>query len=243
MTEIANLTNISMSFDGNKILYDVNMSIKEGEIITIIGPNGSGKSTLAKILIGLIEPTSGSRTVKENIKLAYMPQKMIVNQQLPITVQRFLQLNSISKEQLTDICKELEIEHILARQMSEISGGEMQRILLARSLLSSPNLLILDEPMQGVDLNGQIWFYKLLAKFRDERKISIIIISHDLHMVMKATDKVLCLNHHICCFGTPGDLISDPAYIKTFGQSSLDTMAIYSHHHDHVHTSNCQTEL
>jgi zinc transport system ATP-binding protein len=242
MTEIATLTNISMSFDGNKILYDVNMSIKEGEIITIIGPNGSGKSTLAKILIGLIKPTSGSRIIKENIKLAYMPQKLVINQQLPITVKRFLQLNSDSQDQIENICKELEIDNIISRQMSELSGGEMQRVLLARCLLSSPDLLVLDEPMQGVDLNGQIWFYKSLAKFRDERKISIVIISHDLHMVMKATDKVLCLNHHICCFGTPGDLLNDPAYLKTFGHDSLETMAIYSHHHDHIHTSNCNTE-
>lgn len=240
MNELINLTNVSMEFNGNKVLYDVNMSVCKGEIVTIIGPNGSGKSTLAKILIGLIEPSSGNRTIKEQIKMSYMPQKITINQQLPITVKRFLQFNSSSCEEISLICQELEIDHALLRQMSEISGGEMQRVLLAHCLLSSPQLLILDEPMQGVDFKGQIWFYKLLAKFRDERKISIIIISHDLHTVMKATDKVLCLNHHICCFGTPDILLNDPFYMNIFEKQSLETMALYVHHHDHDHLSDCK---
>jgi len=235
MNELVILRDISKSYNDTKVLYDVNFTIKKGEIITVIGPNGSGKSTLARILMGLIKADSGSRIISKGTNISYMPQKIAINPQLPLTVMRFLTIALPKQENITKICQELEIESVLLRQMSEISGGEMQRVLFARCLLSSPDLLILDEPMQGVDLNGQIWFYQLLAKFRDERKISILIISHDLHMVMKATDKVLCLNHHICCFGTPDAISTDPAYLETFSKEAIATMAIYNHHHHHNH--------
>jgi zinc transport system ATP-binding protein len=232
---IVKLEDISINFDEQKILEHINFSVKEGEIITIIGPNGSGKTTLAKIILGLIKPTSGNIWVKEHIKVGYMPQKISIDKQLPLTIERFLHLTGANTELVNKAAEEIGISYIMKKQVHDISGGEMQRVMLARSILFSPSILVLDEPIQGVDITGQIEFYELIAKIRNSKKISIIMISHDLYMVMKATDHVLCLNKHICCHGTPEDISKHPYYIEAFGSQALGTLALYSHHHDHKH--------
>jgi zinc transport system ATP-binding protein len=235
---ILELTNINLSFSRIKILEDINISIKRGEILTIIGPNGSGKTSLAKLILGIIKPDSGAKKIKDNINIGYMPQKISIDPQLPLTVERFLTLSSkqYDKDIMQGLAAEIGITPLLKREIQNISGGEMQRLMLARSLLFNPELLVLDEPIQGVDITGQAEFYNLIEKLRKTRNIAIIMISHDLYMVMKTTDHVLCLNRHICCQGTPEDISKHPSYIKLFGNDALKALAVYSHHHDHLHS-------
>jgi zinc transport system ATP-binding protein len=237
---LVQLNNISLSFNNQRILEDISFTVAEGEIITIIGPNGSGKTTLAKILLGLIKPDYGSRTIAANIVCSYMPQKIKINEQLPLTVCRFLSLTKASKQHILTLSEEIGIAHLLDKQIHYISGGELQKVLLTRSLLFNPQLMVLDEPIQGVDINGQAEFYQLIAKIRDQRNIAIVMISHDLYMVMKSTEKVLCLNRHICCQGTPEDISKHPYYMDAFNKDALSTLALYSHQHDHVHHGHTQ---
>jgi zinc transport system ATP-binding protein len=175
---------------------------------------------------------------RKNIIVGYMPQRIQVERSLPITIERFLKLRTKPKnfDKLMTIAQETGIMHIMKSQLAEISGGEFQRVLLAKALLVNPDLLVLDEPVQGVDVTGQIEFYKLIKQIRDKRQISVLMISHDLFMVMRATDHVVCLNHHICCEGNAEDVSKDPAYLHLFGDAA-ETMAIYEHalDHDHAH--------
>lgn len=235
---LINLNSVSFSNHKKNIIENISLKVHLGEIITIIGPNGTGKSTLAKILIGLIKPTKGERWAKENLIFGYVPQRISFDSNLPLPVIDFLVLKS--KIIKTDpyfemLLNEFSIKKLVNSQMHNLSGGEMQRVLLVKALLQKPDILILDEPTQGLDINGQSEFYKLLETIRAKRKISIIMISHDLYMVMKTTDQVICLNHHICCQGTPEQIVNDKIYQEIFSKIPENALAIYKHQHDHHH--------
>ncbi len=235
---ILNVNNIVKKFRNKKVLDEISFSIHEGEIVTIIGPNGGGKSTLAKIISGVVKQDSGTISFGKNINIGYMPQKLSINSSLPLDVEYFLRLQintKVSDDELYTIVKQVGIQNILKNSMHEVSGGENQRIMLARALLGKPNLLILDEPEQNVDVNGQAEIYSLLNELNKKQNIAILLISHDLHFVMRSSHHVICLNHHICCEGMPNKLRLDKRYIDLFGSEFADNLAIYPHHHDHKH--------
>ena len=227
---LINLQSVSKSFAGRKVLQNISMSISRGEITTLIGPNGSGKSSLIRIILGLISPESGDIKRAADLRVGYMPQKLYVDTTLPISTYRFLQLANASAKACDKALELTGITHVKHSSFHRLSGGEMQRVLLARAILREPNLLVLDEPVQGVDISGQNELYGIIVKLRKELNCGVIMVSHDLHLVMSATDHVICLNHHICCQGTPEKVTQDPAYIDIFGKTS-----VYLHQHDHQH--------
>ncbi|ADZ89496.1 zinc ABC transporter ATP-binding protein ZnuC [Marinomonas mediterranea] len=235
-TCLAELSNIGITFGERKLLSNIDVRLHRGEIVTLIGPNGSGKSTLIRTLLGLQSPTEGKVTRHEDLRIGYMPQKLHIDPTLPLTVKHFLGLvRNVDKKDILPTLKKLGIEHLVNSQVRVLSGGETQRVLLARALLNKPNLLVLDEPVQGVDVNGQIELYKLIVKIRDEINCGVLMISHDLHLVMAQTDTVVCINQHVCCSGTPQHVKGHPAYQALFGIPGAESLAIYAHHHDHEH--------
>lgn len=226
---------IGLSINQRQILHDINLSINAGEIVTLIGPNGSGKTSLVKVLLGLIQSDEGRLQKKEKLVTGYMPQKLHIDGVLPMSVKRFLKMGTKASEaEIQKMSNALGIENLFAQAVQSVSGGEFQRVLLTRALLRKPDLLVLDEPAQGVDINGQQQLYQLISKIRDDYGCGVLMISHDLHLVMEATDQVLCLNTHICCSGHPEAVSQHPEYLRLFG-SSLDGMAVYTHRHNHSH--------
>lgn len=229
-------TDIGVRFGDRQILNHVGLTLHAGEIVTLIGPNGAGKTTLVRIVLGLLEPHTGTVWRKPGLRIGYMPQRLAIEPTLPITVRRFLQLaaprDSVGIEAALE---RLKVAHIAGAQLQSISGGELQRVLLARALLRDPQLLVLDEPAQGVDVAGQAELYQLIARISDEQHCGVLMISHDLHLVMSATDQVLCLNHHICCQGRPEKVSNDPAFLELFGPRVVRNLAVYTHHHNHTH--------
>ncbi|HEX5635591.1 MAG TPA: zinc ABC transporter ATP-binding protein ZnuC [Gammaproteobacteria bacterium] len=220
---------------GRAVLDNVDVQVRAGEIVTLVGPNGSGKTSLIRVLLGLQAADSGSIQRQPGLKVGYMPQRLHVDRVLPLTVQRFLLLaGNVTDDALLRACQRSGIEPLLQKPLQAVSGGEFQRVLLARALLRKPDLLVLDEPAQGVDINGQQQLYKLIAEIRTELGCGVLMVSHDLHLVMAATDHVLCLNTHICCTGHPSAVSRHPEYLKLFG-GSLEGLAVYTHHHDHTH--------
>jgi zinc transport system ATP-binding protein len=233
---ILSLDNISFTRGEERILDNVSLSISRGEILTLIGPNGSGKSTLIKIALGLIKSDSGSISIAPNCRIAYVPQSMDIDETLPMTVLRFLQLRQTFTEQtINDALKRTGAASLIHASLHRLSGGEMRRVLLARALIHEPDLLILDEPTAGVDVGGQAALYSLIQDLRDELGCGILLVSHDLHIVMAATDKVVCLNHHLCCSGTPQSVSQAPEFVSLFGEKLASELAVYHHHHDHEH--------
>lgn len=222
------------------MLDHVSLSVKSQEIVTLIGPNGSGKTTLSRVLLGLQQPDSGAIERKENLVVGYMPQKLVVDRVLPLTVRRFLRLQGDDRHlrdlsRIMEVAEMLSITHLLSNQIHDISGGELQRVLLARAVLREPDLMVLDEPVQGMDIHGQAEFYRLLEEIRSKQHCGILMISHDLHMVMAATTKVVCINHHICCQGHPEEVTKHPEYLALFGKKDAKRLAVYTHDHDHTH--------
>ncbi|MCH9853697.1 MAG: ATP-binding cassette domain-containing protein [Alphaproteobacteria bacterium] len=226
--------NISVIRQGQAILHDVSLDIKPHDFITIIGPNGAGKSMLLKCLLGFFAPDKGHITCKPDLKIGYMPQYFTLEPTIPINVKHFICLTKQAKN-FDDIVSQTGIEPLLSRPLISLSGGERQRVLLARSLLDSPQLLVLDEPAQNLDISGQLQFYNLLEQIYKNQKLAIVMISHDLHMVMKSTKQVICLYHHICCSGKPQAVTKDPEFIALFGNDMAKMMAVYQHSHDHGH--------
>jgi zinc transport system ATP-binding protein len=227
---------ICLTINGQTILEDVNLSISAGKIITIIGPNGAGKSSLLKTLIGIQRPSSGKITRTPNLRIGYMPQKLAIDDSLPLDVYRLMTLTRAASE--SDAAAALArtgVEHLLHRRVQKLSGGEFQRVMLARALLAKPDILVLDEPAQGVDFNGEIELYQLIQELRTELNCAVVMVSHDLHIVMAATDDVICLNGHICCSGHPELVSQDPEFMQLFGKSSEAALAVYTHQHDHTH--------
>lgn len=227
---------IEKSLASRKILQGIDLSIAESQIVTLIGPNGAGKTTLVRILLGLIQPDSGSVQQREGLRIGYMPQRIHIEPTLPMSVIRFLKLASPKAEKhIDELLNQLNIRELSEQQLISISGGELQRVLLARALLRDPHLLILDEPAQGVDIAGQADLYELIGKIRNDFGCSVLMISHDLHLVMSSTDEVICLNHHVCCHGKPDQVSVDPAFLELFGSQVSTNLAVYTHHHNHEH--------
>ncbi len=228
--------NISYKADKKTILHDISIEIKKQDFITIIGPNGAGKTTLLKILLGIKKPDIGTIKSKNNLEIGYLPQKIHLDRSIPICSDYFLKLNKeFNKNKLKEIILETKIDKILDKQISQLSGGETQKLLLANALMGDPDLLILDEPDQNLDISGQLQFYELLSKIYKKRKIAILLVSHDLHLVMSSTKKVICLFHHICCSGKPDVISKDPKFTEIFGQDMSELMSVYNHYHTHSH--------
>lgn len=217
-------------------MKQVSLELYAGEIVTLIGPNGAGKTTLVKTILGLIRPTAGTVNRAPGINIGYMPQRLHIDSTLPLTVFRFLLLTGEKKRAIDEVMRQVNIIDLKEKPIQRVSGGELQRILLARAILRKPALLVLDEPAQGVDVTGQNELYRLIRLLRDDLGCGILMISHDLHLVMAATDHVLCLNGHICCSGHPDDVSCDPAFLELFDYTPAESLAVYHHHHDHKHT-------
>lgn len=231
---LISLNNINMAYGERTILSNVSLDINPGEIVTLIGPNGAGKTTLVRIVLGLQKADSGQRSIKKHLRIGYMPQKLHVDNTMPLTVKRFLSLTGQSEPDIKNALAKTGVGHVIHSPVQSLSGGELQRTLLSRALLHNPHLLVLDEPVQGVDVNGQKELYHLITELRNDHKCSVLMVSHDLHLVMASTDQVICLNQHVCCSGHPHQVRKHPAYLKLFGES--DELAVYTHHHDHEHT-------
>ncbi len=227
-----------MTFQNRDVLTGINLQVNPGEIVTLIGPNGAGKTTLVRIALGLQAPSSGQRLVKKGLRIGYMPQKLHIDDTMPLTVNRFLKLTGCRLTAVNDALSRTGVAHVLQSPLQSLSGGELQRVLLARALLHKPHLLVLDEPVQGVDVTGQKELYQLITDIRNESKsrehCAVLMVSHDLHLVMASTDKVICINQHVCCSGHPHQVKQHPAYLRLFGGES-DELAVYTHHHDHHH--------
>ncbi len=227
--------NISVIKGDRAILKDASLSLHAGEIVTLIGPNGAGKTTLVRVVLGLMETDSGQVERKAKLRIGYMPQKLHIEPSLPLTVDRFLGLTNCQESEKLSNLELTGVQHLRFSPMQSLSGGETQRVLLARALLQKPELLVLDEPVQGVDIAGQAKLYQLISQIRDERGCGVLMVSHDLHLVMASTDTVICLNQHVCCHGHPEKVTADPAYLELFGQAANASVAVYTHHHDHSH--------
>lgn len=231
--------NISHQFGKESVLENISFTIKRHQIITLIGPNGAGKSTLLKILLKLIRPTQGTVNQQPNLIIGFMPQKIQVDPALPLTVEQFLMLGLSNQQrqstnnitELKQNFKDLKLESLLETPIQKVSGGEMQRVLLARAIIRKPDLLVLDEPVQGVDIQTQSELYHLINEIKDKLNCGILMVSHDLHIVMKTTDEVLCLNKHMCCSGHPQAVSENPSFLQLFGSESED-IALYEHHHN-----------
>ena len=227
---------LSVEINGRAVLDRVDIKIARGEIVTVIGINGSGKTTLLRALMGAIPVVAGQVRRRPGLRVGYAPQRIAIDQTLPMTVGQFLRLGSRpTRDAARGALAAVGAEKLFDSQLAELSGGELQRVMISRAMVRQPDLLILDEPMSGIDVSGQGDLYKLLGDIRDRRGCGILLVSHDLHLVMAATDTVVCLNHHVCCTGKPQAVVRDPAFIALFGHIAADAIAIYKHHHDHVH--------
>ena len=216
------------------LVESVDLKIRRGEIVTLIGPNGSVKSTTAKMITGVLKPDTGSVTRKPELRIGYVPQKLAIDWTLPLTVRRLMNLTSRhSTDEVAAALEAVGIPHLAGADVQHLSGGEFQRALLARAMIRKPDLLVLDEPVQGVDFSGEVALYELITKIRDETQCGVLLISHDLHVVMAATDTVVCFNGHVCCTGSPSTVFHSEEYKQLFG--SRAQLALYEHHHDHTH--------
>jgi zinc transport system ATP-binding protein len=234
---LVTVENLCVRYGASEVLRDINLSIGPGEIVTIVGPNGSGKTTLLRALVGAVPAAKGRIETAPGLVLGYVPQRLHVDPTLPITVARFLRLpNGAGRTDMQAALQRAGVPTLAHRQMSQLSGGQMQRVLLARALVANPALLLLDEPTAGLDQPGSAAFYRLIEEVRRETGCAVLMISHELHVVMSASDRVICLNGHICCHGTPEHVSSAPEYRALFGTGTGGALALYRHEHDHSHS-------
>lgn len=235
-TALIQADNICVTREKHGILNDVSLRVGAHDFMTIIGPNGAGKSMLLKCLLGFYPPDSGTVHKKDNLSIGYLPQHLSADPSIPISAKRFIALHKkTTHHELQETAELTGIVDILEKPLWALSGGELQRVLLARALLGNPQLLVLDEPAQNLDISGQLAFYKLIERIYQQRGISILMVSHDLHLVMASTKQVVCLYHHICCSGTPQMVTKDPEFIALFGDDMANMMAVYHHEHSHTH--------
>ncbi len=230
------LSGVTVQFGVRATLDRVDVEVRRGEIVTVIGPNGSGKTTLVRAALGLVVPDEGEVTRLEGIRIGYVPQQLVVDRILPLTVRRFLAMSGTSsREDHERTLAEVGVCDVLDGPFQSLSGGEAKRVTLARALLRRPDLLVLDEPTSNVDVAGQAEFYNLNRSVRNRHNCGVLLVSHDLHLVMRATDTVVCLNGHVCCSGRPDSVSRDPEYLALFGPRVVETLGVYSHDHDHRH--------
>ncbi len=228
--------NVGISINGKSLVRGVSLDVKQGEIVTLIGPNGSGKSTTAKIALGIYKKIDGKVKTYTD-KIGYVPQKISIDWTLPIRVLDFMTLTEeLTQDEINTALNLTGVEHLKDKSLSNLSGGEFQRVLIARAISKQPELLVLDEPVQGVDFKGEIALYKLIKEISEKMKCGILLISHDLHVVMSATDYVVCLNGHVCCSGTPHVVVQDNKYRELFGDRASNILSLYEHKHDHTHS-------
>ncbi len=227
---------LTLRLGGKVILDDVNVEITAGEIVTIVGPNGSGKSTFLRALIGAVRPSSGKIERAQGLRVGYVPQKLAIDRSMPMSVRRFLGLpRRIKRAEADQVLERAGAPGLGDRQMTDLSGGQFQRVLLARALLERPQLLLLDEATQGLDQPGAAAFYRRIEEVRQELGCAVVMVSHDLHVVMAASDRVICLNGHVCCQGTPEIVADAPEYRALFGSGTKGALALYRHQHTHEH--------
>jgi zinc transport system ATP-binding protein len=233
---LINLEDVGVTLGGRQVLSGVRFTIDRGEIVTIVGPNGSGKSTLLRTIVGAVQPTSGRVTRAKGLTIGYVPQTLHIDPTMPLTVRRFMNLpRGTSSAALTDALKEAGVAELADAQMSALSGGQFQRVLLARALIAKPDLLILDEATQGLDQPGSAAFYRKVEEVRTTFECAVLMVSHELHVVMAASDRVICLNGHICCEGAPEQVAQAEEYRALFGPGTQGALALYRHEHDHSH--------
>lgn len=222
--------------NGRWLVRGVDFTVRPGEIVTLIGPNGSGKSTSAKLATGILRTDEGRVDRRAGLRIGYVPQRLAIDWTMPLTVRRLMTLTApLSADDIDHALDAVGIRHLAGAEVQHLSGGEFQRALLARAMARKPDILVLDEPVQGVDLSGEIALYDLITSIRNATGCGILLISHDLHIVMAETDTVICLNGHVCCRGTPAAVSSSPEYMRLFGDKASRTLAVYSHDHDHTH--------
>ena len=233
---LVSATGVELAFGGKRILEHVDLAVHGGEIVTLIGPNGAGKTSLVRIVLGQLKPDRGSVRRRPGLTVGYLPQQLVVDPTLPLTVRSFLNLpNRQTDDRVKAVLAEVGADYTLEQAVQSLSGGELQRVLLARALLRDPQLLVLDEPLQGVDFTGQLALFQLIADVRDQRGCGVLMVSHDLHLVMAGTEQVVCLNRHVCCSGEPESVTQHPEYLALFGPSAARGLAVYTHAHDHSH--------
>jgi zinc transport system ATP-binding protein len=227
---------LTVRFGQTRVLEHVDLTVSSGEIVSLIGPNGAGKTTLVRVVAGLVESGAGTLWRRPGLRIGYVPQRLSIDRALPMTVRRFLSLaGRSSRAEIVSALAEVEAAALLEHAIHDLSGGEFQRVMLARALLRKPQLLLLDEALQGVDLGGQLALYDLIGGLRHRHGMGVLLVSHDLHIVMAATDRVVCLNHHVCCSGAPESVRHHPEYAALFGAEAAHRLAVYTHAHDHAH--------
>ena len=232
---LVKLENAGVYKSSKWLVRGVSFEINQGQIITLIGPNGSGKTTTAKMILNILNTDEGL-VIGNTKKMAYVPQKINIDWTMPLRVIDFMKItSSLNKTEITESLNMTGVDKLLYNQIHSLSGGEFQRVLIARAIAKKPDLLVLDEPVQGVDFNGEIALYNLIKEISVNLNCGILLISHDMHFVMSTTDHVICLNGHICCSGSPSNVVKNPEYIKLFGQHNSETLSYYQHQHDHSH--------
>lgn len=236
MTALVKMAGIDLRHGGDTVLHGVDLKIAPGEIVTVVGPNGSGKTTLLRAILGAVKPVAGRITKRPGLRIGYVPQKLAIDRTLPMTVGRFLDLpKKIGPQEAEAALTRTGAEALTDRQITDLSGGQLQRVLLARALVGKPDLLLLDEPTQGLDQPGSAEFYTMIAEVRQVLGCAVMMVSHELHVVMAASDRVICLNGHVCCHGTPEHVAGAPEYRALFGTGTKGALALYRHEHDHAH--------
>lgn len=236
MTALLEIQGLNVSFGAETVLAHVDLVVNPGEIVTIVGPNGSGKTTLLRAILGAARPSSGQVVKRKGLRIGYVPQKLAIDSTLPITARRFLDLPArVSDAEAQKALEQTGAVQLADRQLTDLSGGQLQRVLLAHALIGSPELLLLDEATQGLDQPGSADFYRLIEEVRQDLGCAILMVSHELHVVMAASDRVICLNGHVCCHGTPEHVASAPEYRALFGSGTKGALALYRHEHDHAH--------